>query len=73
MISERKCGRAWRNESYDVAPLDKGTVEALKQVPRTAVPDMPDRIIAATAYQLGLPLITRDSKIKESKIMQVIW
>ena len=31
-------------------------------VPRDVVPDMPDRIIAATALYLGLPLVTRDSE-----------
>ncbi len=59
--------------SYGVAPLDKETVKALQQIPREAVPDMPDRIIAATAYQMGLPLITRDKQIKKSKVVSVIW
>ena len=59
--------------SYDVAPLNKETVKALQQIPREAVPDMPDRIIAATAYQMGLPLMTRDQKIKRSKAVSVIW
>ena len=27
----------------------------MRQVPRTAVPDMPDRIVAATAIYLGVP------------------
>ena len=31
------------------APLTVGVVEALRQVPRADVPDMPDRIVAATA------------------------
>ena len=59
--------------SYDVAPLNKETVKALRQIPREAIPDMPDRIIAATAYQMGLPLITRDKQIKKSKAVSVIW
>lgn len=59
--------------SYDVAPLNKETVKALQQIPREAVPDMPDRIIAATAYQMGLPLMTRDKQIKRSKAVSVIW
>ena len=59
--------------SYDVAPLNKDTAKALQKIPRDDVPDMPDRIIAATAYQLSLPLITRDKKIKKSKIVKVIW
>ena len=59
--------------SYAVALLDQHTAQALRDVPRSAVPDMPDRIIAATAYQLGLPLITRDSAIREVGVIPVIW
>ncbi len=35
-------------------------------------PDMPDRIIGATALHLGLPLITRDGKIRASDL-RTIW
>ncbi len=59
--------------SYEVASLDSGTVEALQSIPRDAVPDMPDRIISATAYQLELPLITRDSKIQKAGVLEIIW
>jgi PIN domain nuclease of toxin-antitoxin system len=59
--------------SYAEAPLNKETVKALQHIPRSEVPDMPDRIIAATAYQFNLPLITRDEKIKKSKTVKVIW
>jgi PIN domain nuclease of toxin-antitoxin system len=41
------------------------------QVPRNEVPDMPDHIIAATALQLGLPLISRDRKIQLSGVATV--
>lgn len=59
--------------SYEEAPLNKETVIALQKIPRSEVPDMPDRIITATAYQLGLPLITCDGKIIKSKTVKVIW
>ena len=42
------------------------------QVPPSQVPDMPDRIIAATALHLNLPLITRDHAIRISDV-QTIW
>lgn len=46
--------------------------KAIRLVPRKLVPDMPDRIIAATAVHLGLPLITADSQIRSSG-SPVIW
>jgi PIN domain nuclease of toxin-antitoxin system len=33
---------------------------------------MPDRIIAATANHLNLPLVTRDRKIRSSKV-KTVW
>jgi predicted nucleic acid-binding protein len=39
-----------------LAPIDRGVVDAVARVDRDSVPDMPDRIIAATALHLGLPL-----------------
>lgn len=44
----------------------------LGDIPRADVPDMPDRIIAATAIHLNLPLITRDGKIRSSSV-KTIW
>jgi PIN domain nuclease of toxin-antitoxin system len=46
--------------------------KSIRLVPRKLVPDMPDRIVAATAVYLGLPLITADSQIRSSGI-PVIW
>jgi PIN domain nuclease of toxin-antitoxin system len=45
----------------------------LSAIPRADIPDMPDRIITATAYQLGFPLITKDEKIRNSRVVPVIW
>jgi|SRR5262245_46314963 len=55
-----------------LVPLDIGVAEAIGQVQREAVPDMPDRIIAATALYLNLPLVTRDGKIRAAGIT-TIW
>ena len=46
---------------------------ALAQIPRLTVPDMPDRIIAATALHLGLPLVTKDEKIHKLTNIKTIW
>jgi PIN domain nuclease of toxin-antitoxin system len=55
-----------------IAPLDLDVATALREIPRTAVPDMPDRIIAATAAHLKMPLVTRDRRLRSAEI-QTIW
>ena len=45
---------------------------ALQSIPRDSVPDMPDRIVAATAKRLVLPLISRDRKIRLADV-DTIW
>ncbi len=60
------------NPAFTVVPLDSQVATALKRIPRSLVPDMPDRIIAATALHLGLPLVTRDRRLQAAMI-QTIW
>lgn len=55
------------------APLNQRMTENLEQIPRSIVPDMPDRIVAATALTLGLPLISKDSQIQKLTNVKVIW
>ena len=43
-----------------------------RQVPRAEVPDMPDRIVAATAVYLEVPAISRDGHIWSSRV-QTVW
>jgi PIN domain nuclease of toxin-antitoxin system len=59
--------------SYAVAPLDLAIAQALWRVPRALVPELPDRIITATALALSLPLITRDHTIQQSALVPIIW
>jgi PIN domain nuclease of toxin-antitoxin system len=58
--------------AIQVAVLDMGVARALGEVPRDAVPDMPDRIVVATAATLGLTLVTRDDKIARSGC-RTVW
>ena len=53
--------------------IDRTISEALASIPRVIVPDMPDRIIAATALALGLPLVTRDTEIRRLTNVTPIW
>lgn len=56
-----------------VAALDSVTADALAQIPRSLVPDMPDRIVAATAFVLALPLATRDANIQKLTNISIVW
>ena len=51
---------------------DRAIAQAMRLVDRQQVPDLPDRIIAATAVHLGVPLISRDGKIRSSSV-KTIW
>ncbi|MEH2192116.1 MAG: type II toxin-antitoxin system VapC family toxin [Nostoc sp.] len=61
------------NVGIVLAPLDRKISGATREIDRATVPDMPDRIIAATAFSLGLPLVTRDLQIQALTIIQTIW
>jgi len=51
------------NSGLLIAPVNAGVADAIPNIPRDVVPDMPDRIIAATALHLNLPLVTRDRRL----------
>jgi PIN domain nuclease of toxin-antitoxin system len=51
---------------FELLPVDLKVYEALPQVARSAVPDCPDRIIAATALAHNLVLLTRDRQILDA-------
>jgi PIN domain nuclease of toxin-antitoxin system len=56
-----------------ISPLDTPVARAFTQIPREIVPEMGDRIIAATSLYLGLPLVTKDHKIRNLSNIQTIW
>jgi PIN domain nuclease of toxin-antitoxin system len=60
------------NSGLFIAAVDADVANALENVSRDAVPDMPDRIIAATALRLELPLVTCDRRIQSAGI-QTMW
>jgi PIN domain nuclease of toxin-antitoxin system len=57
----------------EVIPLDREVADHLALIPRAIVPDMPDRIIAATALTLNLPLVTADTKIRALTNVVTVW
>ena len=55
-----------------LADLNMDVVDQIANVLRDDIPDLPDRVIAATALALDLPLISRDRKIVLSGL-DTIW
>jgi PIN domain nuclease of toxin-antitoxin system len=53
-------------------PFDRTVARAMVDTPRSEVPDLPDRMIAATADCLDVPVISRDRMIQASQIT-TIW
>jgi PIN domain nuclease of toxin-antitoxin system len=53
-------------------PLDLRVARSLARVNALQIPDMPDRIIAATALHMNVPVVSRDGKIQLSD-MKTIW
>jgi PIN domain nuclease of toxin-antitoxin system len=59
------------NATFAVTPLDMAVVRALYDFGPAVVPELPDRIIAATARALNLSLLTTDPLIEESGLVKV--
>ncbi len=57
---------------FRVVAVDQGVATCISQVSRKIVPDMPDRILAATAVFRNLPLVTCDQQIRQAPI-RTIW
>jgi PIN domain nuclease of toxin-antitoxin system len=57
---------------FEESVLTGEVVDVMRQVSRVEVPDMPDRIVAATAVYFGVPVISRDSCIHASNV-QTVW
>lgn len=59
--------------AFRLIEINREIADEVENIPRATVPDMPDRIIAATALNLNLPLVTKDSKIQALQNIQTIW
>ena len=58
--------------SIRVVPLDMDVVQTVADFGPAAVPELADRVIAATARALNLPLLTVDHAIAQSGLVEVI-
>jgi PIN domain nuclease of toxin-antitoxin system len=52
-------------------PFDRHIVQAMRNIDRLQVPELPDRIIAASALHLGVPVISRDHRIQQSALQTI--
>lgn len=57
---------------FQHVPLDEKVAMNMTEVSRDDIPDLPDRIIAATAHLRRIPVLSRDRRIRSSTI-QTIW
>lgn len=53
-------------------PLDESVALKMLDVSRQDVPDLPDRIIAATGLLYDVPVLTRDTRVRSSAVL-TIW
>lgn len=60
-------------DAFIVVPLELRVLDKMAAVPREKVPDPFDRIIAATALTLDLPLVSADEDIQGAIGDRVIW
>jgi PIN domain nuclease of toxin-antitoxin system len=53
-------------------PLDESIAIRMAEIPRQDLPDLPDRVVAATALFFNVPVLSRDSRIRSSS-PNTIW
>ena len=58
---------------FTVLPITGRACARIAQLPARYPKDPADRIIGATALVEGLPLVTVDRAIRQSKVIQTIW
>jgi PIN domain nuclease of toxin-antitoxin system len=54
------------------AAVSAAIAATMRQIPRAEVPDMPDRIVAATGLHFGVPVLSRDGRIRAASL-KTIW
>jgi PIN domain nuclease of toxin-antitoxin system len=55
-----------------VTDLTQAVALAVGRVPRSEVPELPDRIIARTGLHFNVPVISRDHKIRSSVVATIL-
>jgi PIN domain nuclease of toxin-antitoxin system len=71
-LNDLHAAMAEPNSVFRHLPLDEAVAMRMREVSRQDIPDLPDRVIAATAQLHGVPLLSRDGRIRSSTIT-TIW
>jgi PIN domain nuclease of toxin-antitoxin system len=61
------------DSGFEVVPIDGPVARAVSRIPRTAVGDPFDRMIAATALARAAPLVTYDRRFRQVAVLETIW
>ena len=57
---------------FEEIPLNQQIVSSMHHVARNEVPDLPDRVVAATGLHLRVSIISRDGRISASSV-ETVW
>ena len=57
---------------FTEAVFSAAIVQTMRQVSRAEVPDMPDRMVAASAVYFGVPVVSRDRRIRAASL-KTVW
>lgn len=60
----------FKSQNYQFEPLSFEILKTASEI--DDIPELHDRLIAATARYLGLPIITNDPEIRESDFVEVL-
>lgn len=59
------------NPAYDIFPLNDSILRRISELKQ--LKDLHDRAILATALELKVSLITKDSKLKDIGLVKIVW